>query len=94
MATRERELIAAGVCPFCLPNQTCLLCQGDFARIAERLEPGFRPRAELCSDGRGGTRPSWYQGQRGGEGRGRRSGPAQAERALERPSRGPIAGLS
>lgn len=71
-------MLARGECPFCLPGKTCLLCQGDFERIAEHLRPHFRPRAETCSDGRGGQRPSWYQGDRA-NGSGRREAPARAE---------------
>ncbi len=86
-------MLAAGQCPFCLPGQTCLLCQGDLGRIAERLQPYYRPRAEECSDGRGGTRPSWYQGRRA-DGRGRREAPAQVERMPERATRISPRGLS
>lgn len=75
-------------------GKTCLLCQGDLARIAERLAGHFRPRAEECSDGRGGTRPSWYQGGRGGDGRGRREAPAQHERTVDTTTRVSPRGLS
>lgn len=81
-------------CTICRPGKQCLICQGDFGRIADRIFNHFIPRAETWQESNGRVRPSRSMPMRPDGTRDRREAPAQAERCVEATSRVSPRGLS
>lgn len=71
---------------FCIDHTKCLLCQRDFGRIAENLQPYYKPIALEHKRGNGRVEPA--------KSRFEDDGPVQRERSLESTSRVSPRGLS